>query len=109
MGKQKTYPVWEDVCLVEASSDEEAFRKAEALGRSRDIDDPTTLLDGVPARAEYVGVRKIGRIINPFPEPPDESPPKHGSEISFSEYSVKSAEDLELLVQGKPVPVIYEE
>lgn len=108
-GGQKTYPVWEDVCLVEAASDDEAFQKAESLGKSREINDRTTMLDGIPARVLYFGVRKVGRIINPFPESPDEFPPKHGSEISFSKYTLVSAKDLDLMVQGKSVPVIYEE
>jgi hypothetical protein len=46
-GKQKTFPVWEDVCLIEAASDEDAFEKAESLGKSREVDDQTTMLDGV--------------------------------------------------------------
>ena len=108
-GKQKTFPAWEDVCLIEAASDEDAFEKAESLGKSREIDDQTTMLDGVPASVVYLGVRKVGKIINPFPEPPDESPPKHGSEISFSKYTLGSASDLDKLVQGKSVSVIYEE
>ena len=108
-GKQETFPVWEDVCLIEAASDDDAFRKAETLGKSREIDDRTTMLDGVAASVVYLGVRKVGRIINPFPEAPAESPPKHGSEISFSKYTLASANDLNLLVQGKSVHVIYEE
>jgi hypothetical protein len=101
--------VWEDVCLIQAASDDDAFQKAETLGKSREADDPTTTLDGIPASVVYLGVRKIGRIINPFPEPPDEFPPSHGSEISFSKYTASSEKDLELLVHGKSVPVIYEE
>jgi hypothetical protein len=108
-GKQKSFPVWEDVCLIEATSDDEAFQKAEALGKSREIDDQTTTLDDIPASVMYLGVRKVGRIINPFPEAPDESPPRHGSEISFSKYTLASEKDLDLMVQGKSVPVIYEE
>lgn len=108
-GAQNNFPVWEDVCLIEATGDDEAFQKAEALGKSREIDDPTTMLDGVPASVVYLGVRKVGKIINPFPDSPDDSPPRHASEISFSKYTVASTKDLNLLVQGKSVPVVYEE
>jgi Domain of unknown function (DUF4288) len=107
-GEQESYPIWEDVCLIEAMDYDEAFRKAEALGKSRESDDPTLTLNGQPATIAFCGVRKIARVINPF-DVPAESPPQHGSEIAFSKYSVSTDQDLEKLVQGESVTVVYEE
>lgn len=107
-GEQDSYPVWEDICLIEASSDDEAFRKAEALGKSRDSDDPTLTLNGQPARMGFLGVRKVARVINSL-NAPEDAAPLHGSEVAFSKYSVSTSTDLEKLVRGDSVPVIYEE
>jgi hypothetical protein len=107
-GEQDSYPVWEDVCLIEASTEDEAFRKAEELGRSRETDDPTFTLNGQPATMAFLGVRKIARVINPL-DIPEDAAPLGGSEIAFSKYSVSTTSDLEKLVRGESVPVIYEE
>jgi hypothetical protein len=107
-GEQDSYPVWEDICLIEASTDDEAFRKAEELGKSRDSDDQTLTLNGQPARMTFLGVRKVARVINPL-DVPEDAVPQHGSEVAFSKYSVSASTDLEKLVRGESVPVIYEE
>jgi len=107
-GEQDSYPVWEDICLIEASTDDEAFRKAEELGKSRDSDDQTLTLNGQPARMTFLGVRKVARVINPL-DVSEDAVPQHGSEVAFSKYSVSASTDLEKLVRGESVPVIYEE
>lgn len=107
-GEQESYPVWEDVCLIEALNDDDAFRKAEDLGKSRDSDDATLTLNGQPASLSFVGVRKIAPIINPF-DTPENAMPLHGSELAFSKYNVLTAFDVEKLVRGESVSVIYEE
>jgi hypothetical protein len=107
-GEQDSYPVWEDICLIEAPTDEEAFRKAEELGKSRDSDDSTLTLNGQPAKTSFAGVRKVARVINPL-DAPEDAVPLHGSEVAFSKYSVSTSSDLEKLVRGESVPVIYEE
>lgn len=107
-GKQDAYPVWEDVCLIEARDDDEAFRKAEALGKSRECDDPTLTLDDEPATISFLGVRKISRVLNSL-DVPESRAPSHGSEVSFSKYNVSTMEDLEKLVRGESVAVVYVE
>lgn len=107
-GEQDSYPVWEDVCLIEASGYDEAFQKAEELGKSRESDDTTLTLDDKPAVIEFCGVRKIARVVNPINIPEDASP-QHGSEVAFSKYCVSTSQDLEKLVRGESVAVIYEE
>jgi hypothetical protein len=56
----------------------------------------------------FLGVRKIARVINPL-DIPEDAAPQGGSEIAFSKYSVSTTSDLEKLVRGESVPVIYEE
>jgi hypothetical protein len=103
-GGQDSYPVWEDVCLIEAANGDEAFSKAEALGKSRE----TLTLDGEPAIISFFGVRKIHQVVNSF-DVPEKAAPAHGSEVAFSKYNVSSAEDLEKLVRGESVSVVYVE
>jgi hypothetical protein len=105
---QDSYPVWEDVCLIEASTVDEAFEKAEILGKSREGDDPDLTLDDQPATISFLGVRKLTPVINPIDMPKDAAP-GHGSEVAFSKYRVSSTEDLDKLVRGDGVPVVYEE
>jgi hypothetical protein len=107
-GEQDSYPVWEDICLIEAPNDDEAFRLAEELGKSRDSDDSTLTLNGEPAKMSFLGVRKVARVINSL-DAPEDAPPLHGSEIAFSKYNISTSSDLEKLVLGESVPVVYEE
>lgn len=107
-GKQDSYPIWEDVCLVEAADYDDAFRKADELGKSRESDDSTLTLNNQPATIKFCGVRKVARVVNPI-DASEESPPQHGSEVAFSKYSVSTNHDLEKLVRGEIVTVVYEE
>jgi hypothetical protein len=107
-GEQDSYPIWEDVCLIEAVDYDDAFRKAEELGKSRESDDPTLTWNDQAAIIVFCGVRKVARVVNSI-DVPEESPPQHGSELAFSKYSVSTKDDLEKLVRGESVAVVYEE
>ncbi len=103
---QTSYPFWENIVLVEAESEDEAWEKAERIGR----DDETDGTDGFrwnkkPARWRYAGVRKLieCRSDDPTDRPVD------GAEVSYSQMSVPDKESLSKLVQGKPVEVVYEQ
>ena len=50
-GQQNTFPVWEDIVLIFASSSDEAMQKAKALGISREGDSQGTFTwESRPAR-----------------------------------------------------------
>ncbi len=102
-GKQSRFPVLENVYLIEADSDEDALKKAEELGKSRSIDDETMTLDGRPARLDYAGIRKLLTIENPFPAQPNTDQPGHGTEVTYSDFTVANEKDLKRLVGGKSV------
>jgi hypothetical protein len=108
-GRQKRFPVWEDVHLIEADTDADAWRKAEELGKAKvEIDDETLTVGDRPAKMKFCGVRKVVTIDNPFPGPVDRVPPVHGTELTYSEFSLGSEKDIEKLVEGRPVSVRYE-
>ena len=104
---QDDFPIWENVCLIEAEDDDAAFLRAEAVGREREIDDPSLFLDDKPAKMSFYGVRKLFLVDAPF-DAPEGSDPKHGSEVAFSRYSVSSQDDLNKLMCGDCVQILFE-
>jgi hypothetical protein len=108
-GKQKQFPIWENVYLIEADTDAAARQKAEEVGKANEGEDDTLTVGGHPATLEYRGIRKLITIQNPFPHEPNDAPPTHGTEITYSEFSVGSEEDIDKLVGGCAVSVLYEE
>jgi hypothetical protein len=85
------------------------MQKADALGKSSVVDDPSLTLNGQPARDCFVGVRKLITVMNPFPDEPDRRRPYHGTEVTYARYTVKSESDIDKLVHGESVSLIYEE
>ena len=108
-GRQKTFPVFENVYLIEAKSSKQAYARAEKIGKREQIPDDSLTLDGRPAKFVYVGVRKVVTIANPFPIASDSAPPRHGTEITYSVLQMDSAKDVIELARGHPVSLVYEE
>lgn len=103
-GTQDTYPLWENIVLLEAGSDEEAERKAELKGREGEGDsDGSFRWEDRPATWVFAGVRKVIVCEDPH------APPGDGIEITYSEMAVDDEESLAKLVRGEPVTVRYEE
>jgi uncharacterized protein DUF4288 len=102
---QDRYPVFENVVLIKADSRDEAFEKAEKIGK-RDYDDGDsdsgTTIDGQPARVVFGGVRVIVECRD------SEKRPGHGTEVTYSEFEVKGENNLQKLIQGDTVRVVYE-
>ena len=96
--RQKTWPVWENIVLLQAQTDEQAFLEAEQHGRSEEGDDGGTMSwDGHPARWVFVGVRKVTNCID------GSKRPAHQTEITFSEFEFDSPQALERYVAGEAV------
>jgi hypothetical protein len=100
---QKRFPVWENIVLIKADSEEEALEKAERRGREEEGDDGTFRWGGQPAAWVFAGVRKLTACQDPQKRPGD------GTEISYTEMEVRSQEAVEHLVQGQPVAVRFKE
>lgn len=108
-GKQAHFPVWENVYLIEAQSDRDAWEKAEELGRTEQVDDESLTVDDQPASLHFSGVRKLVTIQNPFAMNPNAAAPSDKSEITYSTFVLNSEEDLKRLVAGDRVGLVYEE
>jgi hypothetical protein len=97
-GRQKRFPVWENIFLIQAASEEQAFAKAEARGRQDEGDDDGSFTwDGHPAAWVFAGVRKLTAC-----EPADKRPGDL-AEITYSEFELSSEYMLEAYVRGEHV------
>lgn len=98
-GRQQKFPVWENVVLFRAASEEEAFAKAEERGRKDAAEDPSFRWGGEPARWEFAGVRKLTPCEDSRRRPTD------GTEVTFLEMEVASEDAIQQLMSGKTVAV----
>jgi hypothetical protein len=96
---QDRFPVWENVVLIEAKSEDEAFAKAEAWGATEASDDGSFTWEGHAAEWVFAGVRKIVEcaFLN--------GRPSAGEEVSYTEMEVDSEDAVEKLARGEDVAV----
>ncbi len=103
-GKQDKYPIWENIILIEASSDEEALEKAEKRAKEDQSESENDFnWEERPASLNFAGIRKLISCNNP------ENRPTDGTEISYSQMEIKTKDDLAKFLQGDSVMVLYEE
>jgi hypothetical protein len=103
-GGQERFPVWENIVLIEASSVEEAFAKAEERAKQDEGDSRGTFTwAGEPAAWHFAGVRKLCTCVNPEERPGD------GTEVSYLELELPSEAAVVELVEGKPVALLFED
>jgi hypothetical protein len=94
--------VWENIVLIKADSNDEAFAKANQRGLEEAGDeDGTFRWGGKPAEWVFAGVRKLTSCEDPERRPGD------GTEVSFIEMVLDSEQEVHKLVQGEPVRLQY--
>jgi hypothetical protein len=103
-GEQEKFPLYENVLLIQADSDNEAIEKARRRGLEDEGDSNGTYsYEGRPATLAFAGIRKVIKTQG------SEGRPTDGTEITYSEMEVDTKETLLRLVNGEPVVVRYEE
>jgi len=103
-GKQDKYPVWENIILVEAATDKEAWDQVRARAKEDEGDSRGSFTwGGRPASWVFAGVRKV--IMSDYLG----TQPQSGTEVTYSELEVATAEDLQKLVDGGRVDLTYVE
>ena len=101
---QDRFPVWENIVLVKADSEDEAFAKAEQRGREEAGDDDGSFRwAGSPAVWVFAGVRKITSCESPEKRPAD------GTEVSFLEMEASSKEAIAKWLDGEAVAMKFTE
>lgn len=105
-GRQARLTVWENILLIEGSTPEEAYAKAEARAREDEGDNGGTLtLGGQPCVQVYCGIRKLLAVSNPS----DDDKPTDRAEISFTMLEVADEDALQRLVRGTNVTLEYQD
>ncbi|WP_137940513.1 DUF4288 domain-containing protein [Chitinivorax sp. B] len=95
-GKQDRFPVWENIYLINAETDEDALSKAESIGASLEGDrDGSFFWDDIPSRWVYRGVRKILEISNPWDV---DNRPGDGCEVTFETFEFSDVDNLKRFV-----------
>ena len=93
--------VWENIVLLKAGSEEEAFAKAIQRGKEDEGDNGTFRWGGKPAQLLFAGIRKLTLCEDPEKRPGD------GTEVSYMEMEVESEQAVGKLLEGKPVAVKF--
>ena len=99
---QDHVPFWENIVLIQADTEDEAFAKAEERGRADEGDCSGTFRwDGKPATWVFAGVRQLIRCEDEGERPGD------GTEVTYNEMEVDSVEELKRFVEGETASVRY--
>lgn len=102
--RQDKYPIWENIILIEAESEEQAIKKATKIGREAEGDSSDTFYwEDRPAIWVFAGVRKLIECQSNSERPND------GTEITYSEMLLDCEESLSKLVSGQTVTILYKE
>ncbi len=100
--QQEKYPLWENILLIDANSDEEAMAKAVNRAREDEGDSEGTFTwEGLPAMWCFGGIRKLVTCES------EEERPTGGTEITYLEMEVNSKADFERFLVGEPVTMKY--
>ena len=100
-GRQRKFPVWENIVLFSAGSSDAAFAKAESYGRAEaDDHDDSFTWGGKSARWVFAGVRKV------TPCHISASRNLDGVEVACNEYEMASISAIAQLVAGEQVELL---
>ena len=109
-GIQDSYPVWENVVLINAETSDEAYAVADKKGELEAAASDGYTYDGRPAAWVYMGTRKLNECIECF-DPQEQRPggtEEHGTEVTYSAFILPDAEALRRLTEGRDVAVLYQ-
>jgi hypothetical protein len=99
-GRQRKFPVWENIVLFSAGSSDAAFAKAEAYGRREADEEESFTWGNKPARWVFAGVRKV------TPCHVSASRNLDGVEVACNEFELNSVAAIAQLVAGEPVELL---
>ena len=102
-GNQNSYPVWENIILIQAENDEQAYLKAEQRAKKDEGDSQNTFThNNRPATWVFAGIRRLVECVN------SNQQPTNGTEITYLELEIDTAEQFKQFINGEPSPVLYE-
>ena len=107
-GVQDSYPVWENVVLINAATSDEAYAIADRKGNAEASGENHTY-NGCPAIWVYAGTRKLNECLEDFN--PEErgsgGMEEHGTEVTYSSFVLPDKEAMQKLLTNRDVSVLY--
>jgi hypothetical protein len=99
----------ENIILIEASNDDEAMAKAKAAGEYQTQPGVSKgfRVGNRSARLEFIGVRKLIAVSNPWPLSQDQDRPVDGTEVTYSSFELPDEDALMRLSNGADVTLRY--
>lgn len=112
-GRQNTFTVIENILLVRANSPAAALKRALAVARRSQPNNPSLTVDGRPARQSFQGIRKIVECAADANDSISKdglvSILRVGTEATYLKYRVVGRSSLKRLLSGKETSVVVEE
>ncbi|WP_157758568.1 DUF4288 domain-containing protein [Cystobacter fuscus] len=110
-GRQRKFTVWENVYLIAARTPAEALARAEERGRQATDPQDEITWNGKPAEIVFGGIRKlITCAADPILSNQALVTRLHdGVEATYSSFTVNSKAELDALIRGESVAVLYDE
>jgi hypothetical protein len=102
--RQRTFPVWENIYLIWAATDEEAERKARKVALQAEGDSRGSFRwEGKPAAWKLEGIRRLTKC--PTRTHPNNMRSFDGLEVAFNEYVFVDSKSLNAFVEGEQIRV----
>ncbi|TYQ30552.1 DUF4288 domain-containing protein [Pseudanabaena sp. UWO310] len=99
---QDKYPIWENIILIQASSNDEAWEKAKIRAKEDEDDESSeNTWENRPAIFLLAGIRKIVLCMD------EENEPTDGTEISYSQMELDSWDSLLKFLKGEMISIKY--
>ncbi len=89
-GRQDQFPLLEQVYLLDVQSRDMLLEKVKSIAKNAETDEGL-MLDDVPARMRFLGLRRVVTIANFFDGTPYGGPPGDKTLLTDFRYAVKSA------------------
>jgi hypothetical protein len=108
-GVQDSYPVWENVVLINAATSDEAYAMADKKGEAESSVGSHTH-DGRPAIWVYAGTRKLNECLECF-DPEERASggmEEYGTEVTYSSFVLPDEDAMQKMLANRDVTVLYE-
>ena len=111
-GVQDSYPIWENVVLINAETSDEAYAIADKKGEA-EAETPGSgghTYGSRPAVWVYMGTRKLNECLEYFD--PEESASggmeEYGTEVTYSSFVLPDEDAMQKMLANRDVTVLYE-
>lgn len=109
-GIQDSYPIWENVVLINAETSDEAYAIADKKGEAEAEVSEGYTYNGRPAVWVYRGTRKLNECIEHFD--PEECASggmeEYGTEVTYSSFVLPNEDAMQKMLANRDVTVLYE-